>query len=115
MSGLKQATRWRAMRARFRRRISSSLLPENMGPVMTSMRPASRRAGAGELGATWFVDAEGFNGEVFTERMPLRWRWRIETCVSKHPTRNPAVDFAYLIHARSHAHPGASRLEPLLV
>jgi hypothetical protein len=29
--------------------------------------------------------------------MPLRDAEKFETCVSKHPTRNPAVDFAYLV------------------
>src|SRR5690242_2186022 len=39
MAGLKICTRWRAISARRRRRISSSLLPENMGPTMTSIQP----------------------------------------------------------------------------
>src|SRR5207245_7132746 len=32
-------TRWRAISARRRRRISSSLLPENIGPTTTSIQP----------------------------------------------------------------------------
>ena len=36
-------TRWRAIRARRSRRTSSSLLPENMPPVITSMQPPSPR------------------------------------------------------------------------
>src|SRR5713226_6997265 len=39
MAGLKTCTRFRAMVARRRRRISSSLLPENMGPQITSIQP----------------------------------------------------------------------------
>src|SRR5579862_8551554 len=39
MVGLKTSTRLRAIMARRRRRISSSLLPENMGPQMTSIQP----------------------------------------------------------------------------
>src|SRR6266852_2736233 len=39
MTGLKICTRWRAISARFSRRISSSLFPENMGPTMTSIQP----------------------------------------------------------------------------
>ena len=39
MTGLKTSTRLRAIMARRRRRISSSLLPENMGPQMTSIQP----------------------------------------------------------------------------
>jgi hypothetical protein len=37
--GLKICTRWRAICARRRRRMSSSLLPLNMLPVMTSSQP----------------------------------------------------------------------------
>src|SRR5580658_8203871 len=39
MAGLKTCTRLRAMRARRRRRISSSLLPENIGPQTISIHP----------------------------------------------------------------------------
>src|SRR5580692_6297916 len=39
IAGLKTWTRLRAMVARRRRRISSSLLPENMGPQITSIQP----------------------------------------------------------------------------
>src|SRR5262249_15787067 len=39
MAGLKICTRWRAISARRRRRISSSLLPENIGPTTTSIHP----------------------------------------------------------------------------
>src|SRR5229473_3246625 len=39
MAGLKTCTRFRAMVARRRRRINSSLLPENMGPQITSIQP----------------------------------------------------------------------------
>ncbi len=39
MVGLKIWTRWRAIWARRRRRISSSLLPLNMQPTMTSIQP----------------------------------------------------------------------------
>src|SRR5271168_197563 len=39
MAGLKICTRWRANSARRRRRISSSLLPENIGPTTTSIQP----------------------------------------------------------------------------
>src|SRR5690242_1073619 len=39
MPGLKICTRWRAISARRRRRISSSLLPLNMGPHTTSIQP----------------------------------------------------------------------------
>src|SRR5690606_16538394 len=39
MRGLNTATRWRAMRARRRRRCSSSVFPENMQPVITSSNP----------------------------------------------------------------------------
>ena len=39
MIGLKTSTRLRAIMARRRRRINSSLLPENMGPQMTSIHP----------------------------------------------------------------------------
>src|SRR6266853_2526502 len=39
MTGLKICTRWRAISARFKRRISSSLFPENMGPTITSIQP----------------------------------------------------------------------------
>src|ERR1700757_3758501 len=39
MAGLKICTRWRAISARRRRRISSSLLPENIGPTTTSIQP----------------------------------------------------------------------------
>src|ERR1019366_3162733 len=84
MSGLKQATRWRAMRARFRRRISSSLLPENIGPVITSMRPTSVRPDAGGV----------------MMRMPLR-SLENRADVSQYPTRNPAVDFASQIAGES--------------
>ena len=38
-AGLKICTRWRAICARRRRRISSSLLPLNMLPTMTSIQP----------------------------------------------------------------------------
>src|SRR4051812_30519007 len=41
MSGLKTCTFWRAIWARRMRRISSSLLPLNMLPVMTSIQPCS--------------------------------------------------------------------------
>ena len=37
--GLKTWTRWRAISARRMRRMSSSLLPLNMLPVMTSIQP----------------------------------------------------------------------------
>src|ERR1700757_4923017 len=39
MMGLKICTRWRAISARRSRRISSSLLPLNMGPQITSIQP----------------------------------------------------------------------------
>ena len=39
MAGLKTSTRLRAIMARRRRRINSSLLPENMGPQITSIHP----------------------------------------------------------------------------
>src|SRR5436190_3141191 len=39
MAGLKTCTRFRAMVARRRRRINSSLLPENIGPQTTSIQP----------------------------------------------------------------------------
>src|ERR1700676_918002 len=39
MDGLKICTRCRAISARRRRRISSSLLPENIGPTTTSIQP----------------------------------------------------------------------------
>src|SRR5216684_5795440 len=39
MAGLKICTRWRAISARRRRRISSSLFPENIGPTTTSIQP----------------------------------------------------------------------------
>ena len=39
MAGLKISTRCRANFARRNRRISSSVLPENMEPQMTSIRP----------------------------------------------------------------------------
>src|SRR5215813_1138020 len=39
MAGLKICTRWRAISARRKRRISSSLLPENIGPTTTSIQP----------------------------------------------------------------------------
>src|SRR5258707_10135350 len=39
MAGLKICTRWRANSARRSRRISSSLLPENIGPTTTSIQP----------------------------------------------------------------------------
>src|SRR6266478_4110471 len=39
MMGLKTWTRLRAMIARRERRISSSLLPENIGPQITSIQP----------------------------------------------------------------------------
>src|ERR1700676_524808 len=39
MTGLNTWTRFRAIRARRSRRISSSLLPENMGPHTTSIQP----------------------------------------------------------------------------
>src|SRR5262249_42407263 len=39
MAGLKICTRCRAISARRRRRISSSLLPENIGPTTTSIHP----------------------------------------------------------------------------
>src|SRR3977135_505999 len=39
MAGLKICTRWRAICARRSRRISSSLLPENIGPTTTSIQP----------------------------------------------------------------------------
>src|SRR5271170_2410831 len=39
MSGLKTCTRFRAMMERRSRRISSSLLPENMGPQIASIQP----------------------------------------------------------------------------
>src|SRR5262245_62072229 len=44
--GLNSCTFWRAICARRTRRMSSSLLPLNMLPVMTSMRPARPAAGA---------------------------------------------------------------------
>src|SRR5258708_29396363 len=39
MAGLKICTRCRAISARRNRRISSSLLPENIGPTTTSIQP----------------------------------------------------------------------------
>src|ERR1041385_2606095 len=39
MAGLKTCTRLRAIMARRRRRMSSSLLPENIGPQITSIHP----------------------------------------------------------------------------
>src|SRR5713101_873741 len=39
IAGLKICTRWRAISARRKRRISSSLFPENIGPTMTSIQP----------------------------------------------------------------------------
>src|SRR5215510_294011 len=39
MAGLKICTRCRAISARRKRRISSSLLPENIGPTTTSIQP----------------------------------------------------------------------------
>src|SRR6267143_1926862 len=39
MAGLKICTRCRAISARRSRRISSSLLPENIGPTTTSIQP----------------------------------------------------------------------------
>src|ERR1700749_4989699 len=39
MAGLKICTRWRAISARRSRRISSSLLPLNIGPQTTSIQP----------------------------------------------------------------------------
>src|SRR5438270_12352289 len=44
MPGLKICTRWRAISARRRRRMSSSLLPLNMGPQTTSIHPMLRDA-----------------------------------------------------------------------
>ena len=41
MRGLKICTRWRAICARRSRRMSSSLLPLNMLPVMTSIQPGA--------------------------------------------------------------------------
>jgi hypothetical protein len=54
--GLKTAARLRSMTARRSRRISSTLLPENMGPQMTSIQPALpvtivRRNCSGRAGA----------------------------------------------------------------
>ena len=43
-TGLKTWTAWRAMVARRSRRTSSSLLPENMPPLMASMRPSRERS-----------------------------------------------------------------------
>src|SRR6188472_815450 len=40
MTGLNTCTRFRAILARLSLRISSSLLPENIGPQMTSIQPA---------------------------------------------------------------------------
>src|ERR1700730_2078373 len=39
MAGLNICTRWRAIPARRSRRMSSSLLPENIGPTTTSIQP----------------------------------------------------------------------------
>src|SRR5579859_3087008 len=39
IAGLKICTRWRAISARRKRRINSSLLPENIGPTTTSIQP----------------------------------------------------------------------------
>jgi hypothetical protein len=78
MSGLKQATRWRAMRARFRRRMSSSDLPENMGPAMTSILP-----GVGQLvmrqwywGLWWIFRGYFFwrGGVAFLQGFCKKWR-----------------------------------------
>src|SRR5260370_41928863 len=64
MAGLKICTRWRAISARRNRRISSSLLPENIGPTTTSIQPmlpltmstvAPSIFGSTSAGARWIV------------------------------------------------------------
>src|ERR1039458_6654539 len=98
MSGLKQATCWRAMRARFRRRISSSLLPENMGPVMTSMRPTSARPGfAGVMVRMPFADLEieGETAVVPRDRDSLGGTTGLVACESSYA--QPCRGFRVLI------------------
>ena len=53
MRGLKIWTFWRAICARRTRRISSSLLPLNMLPTMTSIQPA--RPGPGASGRPYLT------------------------------------------------------------
>jgi len=49
MAGLKIATFWRAIWARRRRRMSSSVLPLYMLPTMTSIQPEFAKGGVGSL------------------------------------------------------------------
>ena len=49
MAGLKIATRWRAIWARRRRRISSSVLPLYMLPTITSIQPELTNGGVGSV------------------------------------------------------------------
>src|SRR5262245_64235306 len=61
MRGLKAWTRWRAKRARFTRRISSSVLPLNIEPVMTSTVPTCRGI-QGEAGVATGGGESAFSG-----------------------------------------------------
>src|SRR6266404_9422316 len=64
MTGLKICTRWRAISARRRRRISSSLLPLNMGPQITSIQPKLPRMA--------FISSSPFSPSFLPSFFPAR-------------------------------------------
>src|SRR5271165_6684309 len=104
MSGLKQATRWRAMRARLRRRMSSSDLPENMGPVMTSMRPGVGGCSWAGWAAGWvpfagWVVLAGWEWSMI--RAPLRV-CRVGPGSKGYRTRYGGVDFGEMCCGRTY-------------
>src|SRR5471032_1898749 len=88
MRGLKTCTLRLAMTARFRRRMSSSVLPENIGPQMTSSCPKLLALLGGEAQPEVGVDA-ALGGPRFEDRVAQAGRTVVEEMRSS--ARHPAL------------------------
>jgi hypothetical protein len=89
MAGLKTCTFWRPITARRRRRMSSSVLPENIGPQITSIEPASRRDESMRASVAAARREANYVGRRETEgpsrRAWLRARWRSSRAPAARP------------------------------